>query len=459
MKVLVCGARGCVGRAVASALRSRGHKVVEGARGLADGPFSLHVDYSQARAPADWAAALSAAQISVVVNCVGILMPSSGQTFERVHSEGPIELFRGAALAGVSRVIQVSALGVSGEPDSMAMPYLHSKWLADEALAGMALDWAVLRPSLVYGPRSQSAALFATLASLPLIGLPGRGLQAVQPLHVFELAEAIALLVERKGALRCVHELGGPQALSYREMLAQYRAALGFGPALWLPVPMFLMKATAWMAECLPQQAFCRDTVRLLERGSAPASNGAPSLLGRQPTTLAQGLAVSPPQPLLDLRVQLSPAVSATLRASLGFLWLYTALVTLALPHESGVLRLLAHCGFEENTAWAVMIGSCLLNGVMGVATLWRPSPAVYLLQASAVLGYSVTAALNMPELTIDHCGPLAKNAPVLALVLLLAMAQPLDLRAAQAGRVRRSRAPATNHAVRRALADDHRVA
>ena len=444
MKVLVCGATGCVGSAVVNALRSRGHSVVEGARSLPDGRFTLHVDYAVSRAPAEWAERLRAEHIAAIVNCVGILVPRHGQTFERVHTQGPIELFRGAALAGVRRVIQVSALGANGEPCSLAMPYLHSKWLADEALRVSALDWAVLRPSLVYGPRSQSAALFATLAALPVIGLPGRGLQRVQPIHVFELAEAIALLVERKSELRCVLEMGGPQALSYREMLATYRAALGFGPALWLPVPMPLMKLGAGVAECLPQQAFCRDTLCLLERGSVPAVNDAQALLGRPLTTLAQGLVVTAPHPSLDLRVQMSPAMNLALRASLAFMWLSSALVTMALPEESGVLRLLARCGFEGQLAWGVMIASCLLNAALGVATLSRPSQGVYVLQLAAVLGYTATAAVNMPELTLDHCGPLAKNVPVALLVLLMAMAQPLKSGTHRAGRVTGARLPAT---------------
>jgi len=62
MRVLVCGATGCVGAAVVHALRSRGHKVVEAARGLADGRSTMHVDYMQPRRPDAWAAALRSAQ-------------------------------------------------------------------------------------------------------------------------------------------------------------------------------------------------------------------------------------------------------------------------------------------------------------------------------------------------------------------------------------------------------------
>jgi len=425
MRVLVCGSTGCVGTAVVNALRTRGHQVVAGARGLSDGAHSMHVDYMQPVDASTWAQRLAAQRIEAVVNCVGILIPARGQSFERVHALGPIELFRGAAAAGVKRVLQVSALGVGSDAQALAMPYLHSKLRADDALAALPIDGAILRPSLIYGPGSQSAQLFATLASLPVISLPGRGAQRVQPVHVFELAEAMVRLIERPEAARGIYEIAGPASMSYREMLAAYRRAQGLGEAIWLPLPMVLMKLTAVAAEVLPQKVYSRDTMRMLERGSVTASNALHDLLGRAPSTLAHGLAVTAPQPAIDLRVHLSPTVAWALRCALAFMWIYTALISSLLPTQSGVLHLLARCGFEGRVGIAVLIASCTLNLALGTLTLWRPSPWLYAVQSGAVLGYGLTAAFNMPELTLDHCAPLVKNVPVLMAVVLLWLAQP----------------------------------
>ena len=114
-------------------------------------------------------------------------------------------------------------------------------------------------------------------------------------------------------------------------------------------------------------------------------------------------------------------------------MWLYTALVSAALPQSSGVLHLLARCGFEGPAGVAALVFSCTLNVVLGVQTVRRPAPWLYAAQAAAVVGYTVTAALNMPELTIDHCGPLAKNVPLLALVMLLWCAAPAATKSARA--------------------------
>lgn len=425
MKILVCGSTGCVGRATVQALRARGHQVIEAHRAAADDRLSWRVDFMQPVTPASWARRLDEASVEVVVNCVGMLMPSRRQRFERVHAEGPIELFRGAALAGVRRVVQVSALGVGDDAQALAMPYLASKLRADDALASLPLQWAVLRPSLVYGPGSQSGALFALLAGLPVITLPARGTQPVQPLHVYELAEALARLIEGDGGWRAVHKLGGPRPQAYREMLAAYREAQGLGSPLWLPLPVALMRLGAWAAEALPQQVFCRDTLRLLERGSVPRDNALPLLLGRAPTGLARGLAVTPPRSPLALQATLSPALAALLRASLAAMWIGTALVSAGLPQRSGVLHLLERCGFAGQAGLVMLVASCVLNLSLGVLTLWRPGALLYAAQAAAVIGYTTTAAWNMPELTLDHCGPLLKNLPVLAVVLVLWQALP----------------------------------
>jgi uncharacterized protein YbjT (DUF2867 family) len=422
MKVLVCGATGCIGHAVVHALRARNHQVVEAARSLPEGARTLRLDFMQEQDPRDWAQALAARRIDAVVNCVGILMQGAGQTFERVHARGPGELFKGAALAGVRRVVQVSALGVRDDAGTHGMPYLLSKLQADDALAALPMESAIVRPSLVYGPGSASTALFATLASLPVIATLGRGRQQVQPIHVYEVAEAVVHLLERSGPLAPgeVFELGGPQSLTYRQMLAAYRQALGLGEVLWLPVPGPLMMLGAACAEWLPQKVFSRDTLRLLEHGSTTAANAATRLLGRAPTALQDGLAVTPPQPVLDVQVVLNPVMDRLLRLALACMWLATVPVALGWPQASGVLHLLQRCGSPGPAGVAVMLASCGLNLGLGAAVLLRPAPATYALQMAAVLGYTLTAAMNMPELTLDRGGSLVTSLPVLALLLAL---------------------------------------
>lgn len=427
MRVLVCGATGCIGSAIVAGLRAHGHVVVAGHRGAPAHPDHLAIDYTQGLTPAQWAQRLRAAGgFDAVINAVGILMPQGEASFARVHTVGPISLFRGAALAGASRIVQISALGVGRGAEGLRTPYAMSKLLADEALAelgsasGGVLDWAVVRPGLVYGPRSQSAALFRTLASLPVVSLPGRGQQRVQPIHVTELAEAVCRMVEQPAPIARVVELAGPRVLSYREMLSHYRRARGLAEPLWLPVPMLLMRLGAWLARALPQQVFSPDTLRMLEHGNTSSRNTAREWLGREPTPMHEALWVGQPAPSA-----LPAALHLALRATIATMWLYTALITALFPQHSRVLELLARCGFTGDAGVVVMWASCTLNTALGLWLLLRPNAWAYAFQTAAVIGYTATAAWNMPELTIDHCGPLIKNLPLLGLLLTLWATQP----------------------------------
>ena len=121
------------------------------------------------------------------------------------------------------------------------------------------------------------------------------------------------------------------------------------------------------------------------------------------------------------------------MRGALAFLWIYIAAVSALLPERSGVLELLARCGFAGPAGQAMLALSCTLNLGLGLLLLARPSPRLYAVQCLAVIGYTAVAAFNVPALTIDHCGPLLKNVPILAYIVALwlddAGRPPLDAR------------------------------
>ena len=204
----------------------------------------------------------------------------------------------------------------------------------------------------------------------------------------------------------------------------------------------------AGFAEWLPQKVFCRDTLRLLQRGSVPAVNCAAALLGREPTSMARGLRTTVPTIVLELRIDL-PAPAAAQRAVLAFMWVYTALISALFQQKSGVLHLLARCGLEGAAGEVALFASCTLNLGLGLTLWFRPSPWVFATQCFAVLGYTLMAALHMPELVIDHCGPLVKNLPVLALVLLLWLAHGT---ASPAGRRTASARPSSTTGAKSAI-------
>src|SRR5690606_31582345 len=124
---------------------------------------------------------------------------------------------------------------------------------ADDYLLSLGVRASIVQPSLVYGPGGTSAAMFETFASLPLIPVPGRGEQLVQPVHIDDLIPAVmALVLSEIGPTRRI-PMVGPEPLTLRQFYAELRASMGIQDrARYLPVPMPVMQAMAWLGNRLP---------------------------------------------------------------------------------------------------------------------------------------------------------------------------------------------------------------
>lgn len=277
MNILVFGGAGALGSAIASELRNCGHAVTTAGRSGCD----VAVDFRFDTTPLAFEALVKG--VDVVINAVGLLIERDDNRFDTVHVQAPAALFAACAKARVARIVHISSLGVG---TGLAGRYMASKLAAEDALKSGKVDYVIVRPALLVDEACPSTRLFKFLASLPVIALPGLwhpGTSRLAPIQVHDVALAVAHLCEHPKALRRTVELAGPQTLSYRDMLAAYRSAAGKGAALWLPLPWWLMKLTALMAQHLPQTVFSIDTLRMLQAQCEPKHNAAPAWLGRLP--------------------------------------------------------------------------------------------------------------------------------------------------------------------------------
>ena len=144
-----------------------------------------------------------------VINLIGILSEDRKGAFDRVHADLPGRIAAAASAAGVKRLVQVSALGVSADS---ASTYARSK-AAGEAKVRAALSRlaTILRPSIVFGPEDQFFNRFAAMAGMsPALPLIGGGLTRFQPVYVGDVADAIMAALARPDAPRGkIYELGG----------------------------------------------------------------------------------------------------------------------------------------------------------------------------------------------------------------------------------------------------------
>jgi NADH dehydrogenase len=120
----------------------------------------------------------------------------------------------------------------------------------------------------------------------PAIPLIGHGRTRFQPIHVEDLAEAIARVLEEPDSVGRAFELGGSEIFSFRELVERLCRAIGRRP--WLvPIPFPLAEVGAYATQWLPRTPLTVDQVRLLKTAQVIRDPGsAPAALGVRPRPL-----------------------------------------------------------------------------------------------------------------------------------------------------------------------------
>ena len=412
MKVLVCGGNGFIGAALVRGLRAAGHDVVRGLRRPRE-PGDIAIDFSKDTDAAVWLPRL--AGIDAVVNAVGIIAERPGVRFIDLHQRAPIALFEACAKAGVRRVVQISALGADGGDTE----YFRTKYAADQFLARQPVEWQILRPSLVHGRDGASAAAFRLLASLPVIALPSLPRTAwFQPVHLDDLVAAVQIVIDPHTPPHQTIACVGATRHSFREMIAAYRDAMGLGPALWMKVPGVVMGLAARVTRFIPGVPLNPETWRMLRQGNAADAGDFTRLLGRRPRGLAEFIEPAAAE-LLRARA-LAGWQLPMLRGAVAAVWIITALVTIFVFPEEESLALLARAGLTGTLATLALYGAAAFDLALGLATLLYPRRITWLAQIALMLGYTAIIAVALPEFLAHPFGPILKNLPILAILVVL---------------------------------------
>lgn len=416
MRILLLGAGGFIGRHILSDLSGQGHKVVavvRRAKGLAEAFPAVEIvemDLHRAVRPSDWTGLL--ADIDVIVNAAGILR---GREMQAIHVEMPRALYAAARKSPVKRVILISAISAH---ESVLTDYAASKIEGESALQASGLGWTILRPSLIYGDGSYGGtSLIRGMAGLPwFIPVPGRGDYLFTPLHARDLARAVREIYENARYEGAILEPAGPETMDLKELLARYRAWLGFGSARFLSVPMPAMRAIGRVGDLLGDGPISTNSLAQMEAGNAGDGAAFAVAIGFTPRSLGTALRERPAQVQDRWHARLfflAPAVKATLFV----LWFWSAILGLVAGADK-TAELMAALGWSSTLEIPLRIATSLLDLFVAALVLmdktarWS-TPA----QVAVIVGYSMVVGVALPQLWLDPLGPLLKNLPILALV------------------------------------------
>ena len=201
---------------------------------------------------------------TAVVNAVGILSPTGPQTFHDVHVAGARAVARAARLAGVRRLVHVSAIGADRNSDSA---YARTKAEAEQAVHEEFRDAVIIRPSILFGPEDDFFNRFAAMTRYsPFLPLIGGGKTRFQPIYAGDVGTAIANAVDGTGQPGTIYEVGGPEVCTFRQLLDKTQEWAG-RDRLYMPLPFWAAKLMALLTWPLPNslRPLTVDQVRLLQ--------------------------------------------------------------------------------------------------------------------------------------------------------------------------------------------------
>lgn len=236
MQVLVAGATGFVGRALAARLDADGHTVLAASRsgGSVPGATPVALDVG------DEAAATTALAGSTVAY---YLVHSLDAAAFRDRDRELAESFgRAAAAAGVERIVYLGGLGEDPQSE-----HLLSRQEVGVALGAAGVPVVELRAAVVLGSGSISFEMLRHLTErLPFMVCPRWVRTAIQPIA---LADVVEYLVRSAAVAPGVYEIGGPEVTTYREMIAAYADARGLPRRLILDVPYLTPRLSSYWVD------------------------------------------------------------------------------------------------------------------------------------------------------------------------------------------------------------------
>lgn len=405
VQILIIGGRGFIGRHLAAVLSAAGHQVA------APGRDKIDLAEMSGRAICDELRGADA-----VINCAGLV---SGASMNAVHARGTEKLLKAAKVAGVRRLVHISALGAAVSGDTL---YQQSKGAGEDVFrahpAGMLPEFCVLRPSMIIGRGGASTAMLSALAALPVTPVVNSG--QVQPIHIGDFAELVLRVVESDKPLPLFLDAVGPEPMDINNLVRILGRWLQFPLRFSMSVPGSLLAGMGAIGSLFARVPLNRETLIMLRQGNTASPSAVTQALGHPPLPLAVALARTPADST-DRQMARLYFLRPVLRISLALMWIATGILSFGLYPLASSYTLMEQIGLTGTPAGIALFGAAALDTLLGLLLLIRWQPRLIGAAQLATMATFTLLALGLPaEYWLHPFAPLLKNLPIAAATLVM---------------------------------------
>jgi uncharacterized protein YbjT (DUF2867 family) len=288
--VLVAGATGYVGGRLVPRLLSAGYRVRALGRSvekLACRPWGRDPNVELAQGDV-----LDAGSMERAADGCGAAfylvhsMTAQKKAYARADRTGAQNMVSAAAAGGLGRIIYLSGLG---DPDDAGLsPHLRSRHEVETILSDGPVPVVVLRAAMILGSGSASFEMLRYLTErLPVMITPRWVHTPCQPIAIRDILAYLMGSLIRDDLPAGTYDIGGPDVLSYREIIDIYSEEAGLARRRIIPVPLLTPKLSAYwihlitpvpadiaqpLAEGLAVPVVCRDN-RIQDRIPLPLTS------------------------------------------------------------------------------------------------------------------------------------------------------------------------------------------
>ncbi|MFI2259581.1 SDR family oxidoreductase [Streptomyces tubercidicus] len=252
---LVTGATGYIGGRLIPELLAAGYAVRALARTpekLRDHPWAGQTEVLRGDVTDEDSVRTAMAGAEVAYYLVHAL--GSGRRFEDTDRRAAQIFARQARAAGVRRIVYLGGLTPEGIPEQELSPHLRSRAEVADILLASGVPTAVLRAAVIIGSGSASFEMLRYLTErLPVMVTPSWVRTRIQPVAVRDVLRYLVGCARLPDDISRAFDIGGPDILTYRDMMQRYARVADLPERLILPVPMLTPRLSSlWIGLVTP---------------------------------------------------------------------------------------------------------------------------------------------------------------------------------------------------------------